>query len=241
MLITRPLLLETMQLSEDGQWMWNGTEWVPAQQQPVQPVQPVAQPMAQAGFGQPVMQQQVPQMAGQVQPQLQAFPQQGMAMVPMEMDTGRKVVPWVGVGLIVISLVLPYISILGFGITGIDMLGYMGEAFEGADALSEDGDDSGGDDMDLGFKGTMFLVAAAMMVFSPLVYLLSAIAGGILIGMNKSPKIPAIIHLGYFGLFIIAASIGTIDIFDESLSVIGFVGIGFYVGSLAPGLWFVDK
>ena len=222
--------------------MWNGTEWVPAQQQPPQPVaQPVPQPMAQTGFAQPVMQQQIPQMTGQVQPQLQAFPQQGMAMVPMEKDTGRKVVPWVGVGLIVLSLVLPYVSVLGFGITGIDMLGYMGEAFEGADALSEDGDDSGGDDMDLGFKGTMFLVAAAMMVFSPLVYLLSAIAGGILIGMNKSPKIPAIIHLGYFGLFIIAASIGTIDIFDESLSVIGFVGIGFYVGSLAPGLWFVDK
>ena len=30
---------ESMKLSEDGQWMWNGTEWVPAQQQPQEPVE----------------------------------------------------------------------------------------------------------------------------------------------------------------------------------------------------------
>ena len=30
---------QLMQLSEDGQWVWNGAEWVPAQQQPQQPIQ----------------------------------------------------------------------------------------------------------------------------------------------------------------------------------------------------------
>ena len=87
----------------------------------------------------------------------------------------------------------------------------------------------------------MFIVAAAMLVLSPIVYVLSAIIACVLIGTKKSTKVLAILHFGYFGLFLIASVLGTFDILDENLSVLGFVGIGFYVGSLAPGLWFVDQ
>ena len=212
-----------MQLSDDGQWMWDGTQWVPAQQQPVQPVaqQPV-QPTAQ----QPI------------QPMAQVYNQTGYMQQEMDLKPDRKIVPWIGVGLIVLSLFLPYISVLGFGVSGFEMIGFIGEVSEGSDAFSDDG---GSEDIGLTFGESMFVLSAILMVFSPIVYLLSALIGGILIATKRSLKIPAIIHLGYFGLLLISATLGTIDIFEEDLSVIGFVGIGFYMGSLGPTLWFVDK
>ena len=88
----------------------------------------------------------------------------------------------------------------------------------------------------------MFIIAAAMLVLSPIVYLLSAIIACVLIATKKGAiKILAFIHFGYFGLFILASVFGTLDFIDESFSVLGFASIGFYMASLAPGLWFVDK
>lgn len=200
-----------MQLSEDGQWMWNGTEWVPAQNPPPQVIQS--------------------------NPGVMFSP-----VVPMPIEeTGRKVVPWIGVGLIFFSLLLPYISIFGFSVSGLDMLGFIGEAAEASGDIGDDGSGGGGGDADLEFGETMFLVAAALMVFSPIVYILSAIIGAVLISTKTSPKILAIVHIGYFVLFILTATLGSVDLLGEDLSILGFVGFGFYLGSLSPGLWFVDK
>jgi len=121
------------------------------------------------------------------------------------------------------------------------MLGFIGDAADASGDITGDGSGSGGSEGSLEFSETMFLIAAAMMVFSPIIYSLSAIIGAVLIATKTSTKILAIIHIGYFVLFILAATLGKIELLDGTLSVLGFVGFGFYLGSLAPGLWFVDK
>ena len=217
-----------MQLSEDGQWMWNGTEWIPANQ----PSVTVAQPLPT------VVHAPVQQATATISPQTTVF-SPNMTFVE---ESKRKVVPWIGVVLIFFSVLMPYVSFFGFSVSGLDLLGLIGEAIEASSDLGgESGGSGGGGGSEFDFGITMFIVAAAMLVLSPIVYVLSAIIACVLIGTKKSTKVLAILHFGYFGLFLIASVLGTFDILDENLSVLGFVGIGFYVGSLAPGLWFVNQ
>ena len=220
-----------MQLSEDGQWMWNGTEWIPANQPPV----PVAQPQPT------VVHAPVQQATATISPQSTVF-LPNMAAVE---ESKRKVVPWIGVGLIFFSVLMPYVSVFGFSVSGLDLLGLIGDAIEASSDLGGEsgggGGGEGGGDSGFDFGITMFVIAAAMLVLSPIVYVLSAIIACVLIGTKKSTKVLAILHFGYFGLFLIASVLGAVDLLGEDLSVLGFVGIGFYVGSLAPGLWFVDQ
>jgi|GEM_PF-1514534 len=220
-----------MQLSEDGQWMWNGTEWIPANQPPVSVAQP--QPT--------VVHAPVQQATATISPQTTAF-LPNMAVVE---ESKRKVVPWIGVGLIFFSILMPYLSVLGFSVSGLDLLGLIGEAIEASSDLGGEsgggGGGEGGGDSGFDFGITMFVIAAAMLVLSPIVYVLSAIIASVLIATKKNTKVLAIIHFVYFGLFLIASVLGTVDLFEEDLSILGFVGIGFYIGSLAPGLWFVDQ
>jgi len=165
---------------------------------------------------------------GPIAPEAQPISQQGM---PMEMDSRQIVVPWVGVGLIVFSLLLPYWSFLGIGTSGFELMGASGEVFDGfCPQVTYDGQD----DCDVKL---MFVVSTSIFLLSPVIYLLSAIIGGVLIRMKKNPKILAIIHLGCFGLFIICELLllGT-----EDATVGAGAAMGFYVGSLAPGLWFLD-
>ena len=210
--------------------MWNGTEWIPANQ----PTAVVAQPQPSAVYEQP-------QAAAYAQANSAGF----IATAPMVNQSKTKVVPWIGVGLIFLSLLMPYVSIFGVGISGGELIGFIGDALEAAGELDGDssGDDGGGgEDLGIGFGGYMFFIAAAMLVLSPIVYLLSAIVACVLIATKKGAiKILAFIHFGYFGLFILASVFGTLDFIDESFSVLGFASIGFYMASLAPGLWFVDK
>ena len=217
-----------MQLSEDGQWMWNGTEWIPANQPSLTVVQP--QPT--------VVHVPVQQATATISPQTTVF-SPNMAVAA---ESKRKVVPWIGVGLIFFSILMPYVSVLGFSVSGLDLLGLIGEAIEASSDLGgESGSGGGGGESEFDFGITMFVVAAAMLVLSPIVYGLSAIIASLLIATKKSTKVLAIIHFVYFGLFLVASVLGTVDLFEEDLSILGFVGIGFYIGSLAPGLWFVDQ
>ena len=99
-----------------------------------------------------------------------------------------KIVPWIGVGLIFLSLLMPYVSIFGMGVSGGELIGFIGDALEAAGELDGDasGDDGGGPG--LGFGGIMFFIAAAMLVFSPLVYLLSAIVACVRSPQRRAPS-----------------------------------------------------
>tara|TARA_Y100000758_G_scaffold247849_1_gene183885 strand:+ start:102 stop:881 length:780 start_codon:yes stop_codon:yes gene_type:complete len=172
---------------------------------------------------------------------------------------------------IVVSLFLPYISIGGFGVSGIDMLEYWGEMaeaiseFEGGDdnscAYANDGVcdepwicESGTDENDCGgssqadvpevpVRGYMLMIGAVMVMFSPIVFLLSAIVGGITaFSGDRPPKLIGKLHLVYFGTLMLMLMMGgTIldDLIGEfGFSVISVIGVGLWIGGLA-GIGFV--
>jgi len=247
-----------MQLSEDGQFMWNGSTWVPVQQQQAMPQmqqpqmqQPqMQQPQSvligtqQPSMQQPHMQQQMyggqQVMQGNVQNQAFGFPQQHIIM--SEDSGGKRVVPWIGVGAIILGLLLPFVSVLGFGMSGFQMMGLIAETmddFSGADS----GDDFDDEEPDLGFGGWMMVVAGIMFALSPFIYLLSGIISGILLAMKKRPKLMGIIHLSYFGVIMISATLASMALPSEldGFSLTSFLGFGFYMSSLGAALFFVDK
>ena len=176
---------------------------------------------------------------------------------------------------IVISMVLPYVSVFGFGVTGIDMIGYMGDMLGELDGISEElgggadscpyandgecdegwlcepGTDStdcgrSGDDVDVPIRGWMLILGGMMFLFSPIVFLLTALLGGISVFSNGTlPKLIGKIHLGFFGIMLLLLVIGgslLSDLageFDEFMpSILSFFGIGFWIGGLS-GIGFI--
>ena len=216
-----------MQLSEDGKYMWNGTEWIPVQQSPTfpQPAPQVIGGYAPAG--------------GAVHQQVHGFPQQNQGMMLLNVEApSKRIVPWIGVALIVFSMLMPYVALGPFSINGFEVMGSVAEILSmGSETSSDDIEDS-----DLGFTGIMMVIAAFMFGLSPFFYLLSAIIAGIMLVMKKQPKVLGIIHLAYFGIFMTCAVLGAIDLGElGSFSLLDFLGIGFYLSSLSAILFFVNK
>lgn len=216
-----------MQLSDDGQWIWNGTDWVPVGQPAVvQPVLP--QPdLTGATFG-------VPAPASISMPHMN----QPQVVYVQEEKSSNRIIPWIGVGVILLSLFMPYVSILGiFEISGFEMIGFMGEiadmASDDAGSSDSDGyDEPGGDDQGLGSEEMTLLIAFFMFGLSPLVFLFSGITSGILLLMKKSTKIMGILHLSYAVIFLFFAILSPSL---EDISIFSFVGFGFYLGAFSGG------
>ena len=225
-----------MQLSDDGQWMWNGTDWVPVGQPAV--VQSVVDPTPVGFTGTTV---NAPTQVSISMPQMS---QQQVVYVQEEKSSSR-IIPWIGVGVILFSLFMPYISIsfgddFSFDISGFEMIGFMGEIAEMAsdDSGSSDSDgydEPGGDDQGLGSDEMTLLIAFFMFGLSPLVFLISGITSAILLMLKKSTKVMGILHMSYVGIFavfaILSPSLGDLSIF----SIIGF---GFYIGACSGGALF---
>ena len=214
------------QLSPDGQWMWDGANWVPLNQAP--PTQPAQTVINNGGFGNPGLNQQT-------------YGHTPAVMYVKEEESQSKI-PWIGVGLILVSLFMPYISVLGFGISGFELMGLSGELLG---AISEDGgevaEDTDSDDFgDLGTTGIALAIGVIMFVFSPFLFMLSAIISGIILLMKRSPKVVGIIHLSYTCLFILACIIVG-DPADLGITVFSFIGFGFYLGGFGSGLLMIKK
>ena len=82
-----------------------------------------------------------------------------------------------------------------------------------------------------------------MFLFSPIVFLLTALLGGISVFSNGTlPKLIGKIHLGFFGIMMLLLVIGGSllgDLIGEiGFSVFSFVGIGFWIGGLS-GIGFI--
>ena len=225
-----------MQLSDDGQWMWNGTDWVPVGQPAV--VQSVVDPTPVGFTGTTV---NAPTQVSISMPQMN----QPQVVYIQEEKSSSRIIPWIGVGVILLSLFMPYISFsfdddFSFDISGFEMIGFMGEIAEMAsdDAGSSDSDgydEPGGDDQGLGSDEMTLLIAFFMFGLSPLVFLISGITSAILLMLKKSTKVMGILHMSYVGIFavfaILSPSLGDLSIF----SIIGF---GFYIGACSGGALF---
>tara|TARA_B110000483_G_C18102442_1_gene506391 strand:+ start:238 stop:1176 length:939 start_codon:yes stop_codon:yes gene_type:complete len=152
--------------------------------------------------------------------------------------THNRVVPWLGVALVSISLFLPYISFLIFDMTGIRIIEILVELLN-TDVLISEGTS---EPTDVDSSGNMsgsyfaFIIAQLMLILSPIFFSLSAVISAFILLMNKSTRVIGIIHLAYTIVFLILAMLSSsffgIDIFN-------FLGIGFYIGAFSSICIFV--
>ena len=212
--------------------------------QPVQYTQPgqyptpdqYAQPATQ--YVQPPQTQQPVQFAQPVQPIMQAGPQQ-IVYVTQEKGSNNAL-PWIGVVLILVSLFLPYISVMGFEASGFEMMGEVGDIIGEMDGSGDEGSGDGGADADVPMEFMFFGIAAMMVGFGPFIFILSAVISAITLLSGKSPKAMGVLHLSYGVIFLIVAFIGTIDAgILGSWSMYDLTGFGFYMGAFASALLLV--
>ena len=204
------------------------TRSVPMQspQPPVMQQQMVQQPMVQ----QPMVQQPMMQQPMMQQPMMQ---QPMMQQQFLHHKNKSFVVPWIGVGLIFIALLLPFISFFWIEVTGFEMIGGITDILSDIDTEGSDGGDSGGaDDADDGFDSEGFMLLAAILLFgfSPFFYIISAVVSIIVLLTKRSPNYMGQMHLTYAGLFFLFAIISSSD---SPVSFFDFIGIGFYLASFA--------
>ncbi|MEZ8009468.1 MAG: hypothetical protein QMC65_07490 [Candidatus Poseidoniaceae archaeon] len=157
----------------------------------------------------------------------------------------RGILPWIGVGMILISIFLNYISILGFGVTGLEFIETITEFIDYAIENVGGGDSGGfedgggeGESVELSFFEMLILVAGILFVLSPISFLVSAILSSILLFFGKSTRLIAILHFLYVLIIIIPAALASVGL---GVSVFSFIGNGFYMGAAACILLFFKK
>ena len=285
-------------MSPDGNWMWDGNEWIPAppksdvlpssaiNQNQIQsfaessgvmpsqlnsvapyfdqnrdgilqqnelhqaamsisnpPVSPA--PRQQQMMQQPMMQQSMVQQPMMQQPMTQPVRQQ--VVIVKQEKSSNKIIPWIGVGLIIFSIFMPYISILGFDVTGADMISFMGdspfaeESEEGCldsygnEVDCDDTDDDSSSSSDMESDELALVIAMFMLFFSPLVFLLVAVISVIILLVGGSSRVMGTLHITYAIIFVIC---GLLSPTALGISIFDFIGFGFYMGAFA-GLFLV--
>ncbi len=143
-------------------------------------------------------------------------------------------IPCLGILVVFFSLFLPYISVLGFNLTGFETI----ELF--LEGLSDNGDDGiieGGMD-----EAPLLMIAFLMLTLGPIFYSLMALFSTFSMLFESHPLLLGIIHTLYFGGFMLCSFLSAVDLgFLGSYSVHGDVtGIGFFVGGIA-GILFCIK
>ena len=210
--------------------------------QPVQYTQPGAIPQP-SQYQQPATQyvqttQPMQQFSQQPAPQMMGAPQQ---VVYVTQGKPKSKVPWIAVALIIVSLFLPYVSIIGeLSYSGFEVMGEVGEMMSALDSEGSGDGDSSEDSADVPTEFVFFGIAMLMVGLSPFVFLISAIVSSIVLASGKSSKVMGILHLGYAIIFLIVAAIGTVDFGLFSFSMYDFAGFGFYVGAFASALFLVE-
>ena len=175
----------------------------------------------------PVMQQPMVQQPMMQQPMMQ---QPMMQQQFLQHKNKSFVVPWIGVGLIFIALLLPFISFFWIEVTGFEMIGGITDILSDIDTEGSDGGDSGDADDGFDSEGFMLLVAILLFGFSPFFYIISAVVSIIVLLTKRSPNYMGQMHLTYAGLFFLFAIISSSD---SPVSFFDFIGIGFYLASFA--------
>lgn len=202
------ILITGMQTSEDGQWMWNGEKWVPNTTS-----SPLASTLQSA--------------IGQDQSVYGRLPASSVRQSAMP-----RIVPLIGTILLLVSFFLPYLNIIGFTLSAFDLVFLSFEIIDFGDVT-----DGGSGEGSFDFSGLMFFISLIMFSLSPIFYFVTMIVSTVLLATKKRTMSMGIFHLGYFAILAMAAVLGSVEIFGNSMSIFSFIGSGFYLASLAPILW----
>ena len=217
-------------LSEDGEWMWDGAEWIPAP--PASPASRIprqienhqsVQDITQSSYYKPIQSSHKPSRSN-------------YRVSSPKVGFQTSFVPWIGVILIGVSLLLPYLSVMGlFEMTGFEMMAELGNLFgelAGDDSSGSDGGSGSGSGSGDGLdpEQLALVVAAIMYLLSPFFFSISAIISSIVLLMKKSPRTMGGLHLTFVVIFMISALIAPTAL---GISILDFVGIGFYMGAFS--------
>jgi hypothetical protein len=148
------------------------------------------------------------------------------------------VVPWIGVVLIFMMLFMPFVQLsfegenFGDSMSGFEIIGEMAESSD--DVGDGEGVDDAFDLDEIPQEFLLFGIAILMLMFSPFVYLTFAgISAGLLI-FKKNTLFFGILHLSFFGIFMICSLLGTIDELGVSISAhSNMAGWGFFGAGLS--------
>ncbi len=167
-------------------------------------------------------------------------PAQSAAQPVFLVEENKKkiyVAPWIGVGLIIFMMLMPFVQLsfegenVGDSMSGFEIIGEMVEA------SGESDDSGGGDDFDMSDipeEWVFFGIAILMLMFSPIVYLLLAGISTALLAFKKHTLVVGIIHLIFLATFFICSVIGTVDELGVSISAhSNMAGWGFFGAGLA--------
>ena len=155
-------------------------------------------------------------------------------------DSDKKkawAVPWIGITIIVGSLFMPYVSVLGFELTGIEMVELFLEGMSSTD-LSDSGD-SGDDEL---FESNTLMIAIMMLMLSPIFFSLMGLLSLFCMLFEAHPGWVGALHVAYFGIFMIcsiesgvdAGILGSYSVHED------LAGMGFFIGGLA-GIFLMVK
>ena len=148
------------------------------------------------------------------------------------------IAPWVGIGLIVFMMLMPFVQLtiegeqIGDSTSGFGIIGEMIESAAESDGSSRDG---GGLDVDdFPEEWIFFGIATLMLMFSPFVYLLFAAVSTLMLILKKHTVAIGVMHLVFFGVFLICSLIGTVNELGLTISVhSNLAGWGFFGAGLA--------
>jgi len=215
-------------LSEDGEWMWDGAEWIPAP--PASPASRIPrqienhqsiQDITQSSYYKPIQSSNKPSKSN-------------YRVSSQKIRFQTSFVPWIGVILIAVSLLLPYLSVMGlFEMTGFEMMAELSNLFSelvGEDGSGSDGGSGSSSGSDLDPEQMALLVAAIMYLLSPFFFAVSAIISAIVLLMKKSPRTMGGIHLTFVIVFMISAFVAPTAL---GISILDFVAVGFYMGAFS--------
>jgi hypothetical protein len=158
-------------------------------------------------------------------------------VVVMPQQQSNLVVAFIGVAVIVVSLFMPYISVLGLvEYTGLEMMMEAADLFtefsgDSTDGGSVDNTDVGsGSEADLTLEEWALVLATLMLVASPFVYaLIALVAGGVLL-TGQDVRWIGVGHMAYSLIFLISGALSPSFL---DVSIMDFLGVGFYMGSFA--------
>jgi len=208
-------------LSADGEWMWDGDEWIPAPPasripQQIENHQSVHD-ITQSSYFKPIQSSHKPSKSN-------------YRVSSPKIRFQTSFVPWIGILLIAVSLLLPYLSVMGlFEMTGFEMMVELGNLFSELVGEDSSGGD-GGSGSSLDADELALLIAAIMYLLSPFFFAISAIISAIVLLMKKSPRTMGGIHLTFVIIFMISAFISPTAL---GISILDFIGLGFYMGAFS--------
>jgi hypothetical protein len=220
--------------SPDGEWMWDGNQWIPAPPNHSSTLHSNFEPNRESENPSGIETQN--NFGSNMNKPLQTNSSSNKVLIIQHFNP--FVAQWIGALVIFLSLMLPYISIIGlWEYSGFEMISEIMNLFEFDSSNTENYPESISDDNEVSF---VYSLAILMFLFSPIVFLLSAVLSGSMLLSNKSPKFIGTCHMLYSTMFFVFVFLHKAN-HPYDVTIFEILGEGFYCGALASILLMIEQ